>query len=288
MLRARSTSAAPTFFKAFTHAATGRIYLDGALKANNPVRLAEHERKLIWPCSGEFPDLHISIGTGTIRGVIATAAEGRVGGLLRQATGGVGMRVQIAKDAVRDIMNSETVWHNFCQPLTERDKSRYRRLNVPFTEEVPAMHDVSSLLVLQETAHTYCSTQEVAMQLKSIARQLVASTFYFDFESWTRPGQKWDCTGYLRNRMLPTHAHVESVENLISKRPVFRVYEDGVENSVSKTTVSPNDNLRRGIWSQKMLFSVSDRRRRLDIKIMLQGVEEEYSISGFPRTLESS
>jgi hypothetical protein len=258
--------------------------LDGSLKANNPVRLAERERKLIWPCSGEFPDLHVSIGAGTTGEVNAVVTEGRVGGLHRQATG-VGVRYEIAKGAVKDVMNSDAVWHDFCQPLTERDKTRYRRLNIPFPKEVPEMDDVSSLLVLEETARTYCSSLEATMQLKSIARQLVASTFYFDFEAWTRPGQKWDCTGCLRNRMLPTHG--KSVENLIRKSPVFRVYEDGVKNSVSETPVSPHD-IRGGIWSQKMLFSASDRRRKLDIKMKLQDAEEEYSISGFPRTLESS
>jgi hypothetical protein len=261
--------------------------MDGALKANNPIRLAEQERKLIWPNSGEFPDIHVSIGTGTTHRVDAAVGERRVGSLHRPATG-VSLRVQIGKGAVKDIMDSETVWHDFCQPLTEEDRTRYRRLNVPFTEgnEIPAMHDISSLKLLQETAHDYCSKQEVLMQLRYIARQLVASTFYFDFKAWARPGQRWDCTGYLCNRMLQRHA--DAVENLILKRPVFRVYEDGIRNSIQKVIVGPEDNHQRGIWSLKMLFSVHDRRRRLDIKMQLQGAEEEYSISGFPRTLESS
>ncbi|OCL00524.1 uncharacterized protein K441DRAFT_444104, partial [Cenococcum geophilum 1.58] len=42
---ARATSAAPTFFKPFTHSATGVVYKDGALKCNNPIRIADSERR---------------------------------------------------------------------------------------------------------------------------------------------------------------------------------------------------------------------------------------------------
>ena len=61
---AAATSAAPTFFKPFEHADTHRTYLDGAIYHNNPVRLMNHERKLIWPdVADRAPDLFLSIGT---------------------------------------------------------------------------------------------------------------------------------------------------------------------------------------------------------------------------------
>ena len=61
---AAATSAAPSFFKPFEHAHTYRTYLDGALYHNNPVRLMNHERKLLWPdVAGQDPDLFLSIGT---------------------------------------------------------------------------------------------------------------------------------------------------------------------------------------------------------------------------------
>lgn len=61
---ARATSAAPSFFKPFV-SCKGRTYLDGALYYNNPIRVANHERKLIWPDVADSPpDLILSLGTG--------------------------------------------------------------------------------------------------------------------------------------------------------------------------------------------------------------------------------
>lgn len=60
-----ATSAAPSFFKPFVSTKTFRTYLDGALYYNNPVRVANHERKFLWPDVAENPpDILLSIGTG--------------------------------------------------------------------------------------------------------------------------------------------------------------------------------------------------------------------------------
>jgi hypothetical protein len=62
---AAATSAAPSFFKPFKCEANGRHYLDGALYHNNPVKVANHERRLLWPDIAENPpDIILSIGTG--------------------------------------------------------------------------------------------------------------------------------------------------------------------------------------------------------------------------------
>ena len=60
-----ATSAAPSFFKPFQSASTSRTYLDGAIYYNNPVRIANHERKFLWPDVADSPpDILLSIGTG--------------------------------------------------------------------------------------------------------------------------------------------------------------------------------------------------------------------------------
>lgn len=60
-----ATSAAPSFFKPFVSTKSLRTYLDGALYYNNPVRVANHERKFLWPDVAENPpDILLSIGTG--------------------------------------------------------------------------------------------------------------------------------------------------------------------------------------------------------------------------------
>jgi Patatin-like phospholipase len=61
---AAATSAAPSFFKPFYCEKNQRIYLDGALYHNNPVKVANHERQLLWPdVAKKHPDVFLSIGT---------------------------------------------------------------------------------------------------------------------------------------------------------------------------------------------------------------------------------
>jgi patatin-like phospholipase/acyl hydrolase len=61
---AAATAAAPPYFKAFYHGPTRRSYLDGAFYNNNPARIAEQERKILWPdIADSAPDIFLSIGT---------------------------------------------------------------------------------------------------------------------------------------------------------------------------------------------------------------------------------
>ena len=62
---ASATSAAPSYFKPFRSWSNHRTYLDGAIYYNNPVKIANHERKFLWPDVAENPpDILLSIGTG--------------------------------------------------------------------------------------------------------------------------------------------------------------------------------------------------------------------------------
>ena len=61
---AAATAAAPPYFKAFYHTETQRTYLDGAFYNNNPARVAQQERKILWPdIANQAPDIFLSIGT---------------------------------------------------------------------------------------------------------------------------------------------------------------------------------------------------------------------------------
>ena len=61
---AGATSAAPPFFKPFESQAK-QTYLDGAIYYNNPVKVADNERKFLWPdVADASPDILLSIGTG--------------------------------------------------------------------------------------------------------------------------------------------------------------------------------------------------------------------------------
>lgn len=61
---AAATAAAPPYFKSFYHKPTRRSYLDGAFYNNNPSKVAQQERKLLWPdVADHHPDVFLSIGT---------------------------------------------------------------------------------------------------------------------------------------------------------------------------------------------------------------------------------
>lgn len=61
---AAATSAAPPYFKSFRHP-NGRSFFDGALYNNNPVNIAQRERKLLWTdVKDQHPDVLLSVGTG--------------------------------------------------------------------------------------------------------------------------------------------------------------------------------------------------------------------------------
>ncbi len=61
---AGATSAAPPFFKPFESHAK-QTYLDGAIYYNNPVKVADNERKFLWPdVADASPDIILPIGTG--------------------------------------------------------------------------------------------------------------------------------------------------------------------------------------------------------------------------------
>lgn len=73
---AAATSAAPGYFKEFYHQSTGMGFLDGALYHNNPVNVANRERKYLWPdVANARPDLLLSIGTGRSSSTIGNNAE---------------------------------------------------------------------------------------------------------------------------------------------------------------------------------------------------------------------
>ena len=64
---ASATSAAPSFFKPF-QSFDSATYLDGAIYYNNPVKVANSERKLLWPDVADAPpDIILSVGTGMNR-----------------------------------------------------------------------------------------------------------------------------------------------------------------------------------------------------------------------------
>lgn len=195
--RARSTSAAPSYFKPFRSKRNSRGYLDGALYHNNPVRVADIERRLIWPDSESFhPDILLSIGTsynGVNRadrdfshshrqelGHEAEASQHDTSTNRRIITPSI---INILKSRVENILDAERTWLSFMSDAARGDgefKTRYRRINPNIEEDPPQLDEVKKLPHLKKRMQQIVKYEEFQNQTKEIARQLVASLFYVE------------------------------------------------------------------------------------------------------------
>ena len=176
---ARATSAAPTYFKPFHHEPSKQVYSDGGIYHNNPIEIADRERRLIWPAQQDLePDVIVSIGTlfcekrkdrkaprwvGSSKGIVA---HGR-------------FLQKMAQDHLHTSLDSEKTWRKYMdiRKPNGSDKGRYVRLNPEVPEHPPKLDDVGKVRFLQETTR-YLIGEDV--KIKALAQRLVATCFYLD------------------------------------------------------------------------------------------------------------
>jgi predicted acylesterase/phospholipase RssA len=59
-----AASSAPPYFKPYFHTSSHQYFLDGSFYNNNPAKVAQQERRLLWPeVADRAPDIFLSIGT---------------------------------------------------------------------------------------------------------------------------------------------------------------------------------------------------------------------------------
>ena len=216
--RARATSAAPSYFKLFRSKRSSRGYLDGALYHNNPIRVADLERRLIWPDT-EFspPDILLSIGT-SCNNNIGQEAQNRLhlpppasdptlptaeGGdsqhekrkLVRKKTTQMSKIINIMKNRVENILDTEMTWLIFMSDAARGDedtKTRYRRINPGIGRDPPKLDDVKMLPSLRRSIQAILKHEDLRKQIEAIARHLVASSFYVEISQSSTYSQELD------------------------------------------------------------------------------------------------
>lgn len=216
--RARATSAAPSFFKSFKSERNNRGYLDGALYHNNPVRVADLERRLIWPDTDTSPpDILLSIGT-SCNNTIRDAAQQNfnppkqrtlipplessptVDGSRRRIVGREGVPqprkfINILRNRVENILDTELTWLTFMSEATrgdQDDKTRYHRVNPNIGEEPPKLDETKKLSHLRQRMTHVMRDAAFQNQIGVIARRLVASSFYIEVPSKPTSIQEFD------------------------------------------------------------------------------------------------
>lgn len=194
---ARATSAAPTYYKPFPHEPSKKVYIDGGLWHNNPVVIADSERKLIWPdIANSSPDILLSIGSGCCQYLTSSQRPLKTGRKL-----GIGSNLKalfrIAVDHIESSLDSEKAWREFLDRLpvaplsTERD--RYRRFNIELDEAPPKLDDVDSMKELRELTRKQWNWDE---RISYTAQQIIATSFYFEKAKVERSNdQSYNCTG---------------------------------------------------------------------------------------------
>jgi hypothetical protein len=176
---ARATSAAPTYFKALCHEKSKQVFWDGGVYHNNPINIAERERKLIWPdLVDQEPDVVVSIGT-----LYCSKTKTKQAAKWVPSTTGIVAHLKIlatmASDHLHTSLDSQRTWDDFVsvRGLPARDQCRYVRLNPELDVQPPKLDDVDKLQYLQEETRRRIGGDQ---RLKRLARRLLATCFYFD------------------------------------------------------------------------------------------------------------
>lgn len=168
------------------------MYEDGGLYYNNPVEIADAERKAIWPGTAlDHPDIMLSIGTGhnpknNSDGSIPTLSR-------RPARRGVISNIKnlkrIAEDHIAISTESQRTWNAWYRMVSRSadDKNkRFYRLNIECLRDPPLLDDISAMRELRESTHQQYGANQI---IQKIASHLVATTFYIHVTS-VSPGRK--------------------------------------------------------------------------------------------------
>jgi hypothetical protein len=189
-------------------------YVDGAVFHNNPVRIANYESKLLWPDADQRPpDILLSIGTGLhgadtenfldasrsdrrrfqIRKMINQVKPTQHDKLMAvpKAFPQIESWLTIFKKRVESALDAEATWREFRKDVVgttpHAAAERYIRVNPRMKNRIPKMDDKSQIDNLQEEVINSLRTHGSHTKVKDIAQRLVASSFYFEKTSPSRP-----------------------------------------------------------------------------------------------------
>lgn len=154
---------------------------------NNPVGIADSERRLIWGSSVcANPDLLLSLGTGfdPQRRERQTQINVLKRGIYRETK----HLFKMAADRMHDTLDCEKAWKEHIRHLPEEiSLSRFVRYSPELVKSLPSLDDIDQLDRLQELARKELARNAALFQ--RLAMQLVATSFYFETEKIHPRGQ---------------------------------------------------------------------------------------------------
>ena len=165
-------------FKPFCHGPSKQVYTDGAIYHNNPIQIADKERKLIWPdLENELPDVVISVGT-SYNSTVLTSTE-KVSSPRSGMFSYARSLSRIAADHIASALDSEKAWHSYMTVLSppSSHRAKYVRLNPQLNEDPPRFDEVERMPYIQEKVREMSGSDS---RIQKLALRMIASSFYFE------------------------------------------------------------------------------------------------------------
>ncbi|KAI9861482.1 MAG: hypothetical protein M1824_002374 [Vezdaea acicularis] len=291
---ARATSAAPTFFQPFFHKASEREYKDGGLYHNNPVVIADSERKLIWPeIACRHPDVFLSIGTGyNSVGAQEPSPErpSAKSGWISYAK----IQYKIAIDHIANSLDSERAWIDFLRILnpSPEDRGRFIRLNIGLNGDPPRLDDLAQMKSLQYKVRSQFRHNKI---IKHVAHRLIASCFFFERSDTDVQ------IGFIECRLPPSK--ISALGRYLSQpiyesyNPHFIIGEASRQSACRQFIINAELLETMRSWNKfhlRIKLYDLDPSKPIDIRLCIESPQPpsqeraSYSISGFPRVLDDN
>ena len=199
-------------FKPFWHEPSQQVLIDGGVYHNNPITIADKERKLLWPnLKNDHPDITVSLGT-TCRSVEALNSDNRPQSKIDLGVISHGKSlIKLGLNYIASTRDSEKTWDSYIELLDppSNHKHRYVRLNPRIDLEPPDLDDLDSMRYLKATARASFGEDG---RIQQVANKLIASSFYFERSSpklLTTDGAI-QCSGTLWPKSSPTQIFIFS------------------------------------------------------------------------------
>ncbi|KAE9983700.1 hypothetical protein BLS_003847 [Venturia inaequalis] len=288
---ARATSAAPRYFKPFYHQATQKNLIDGAIWHNNPIVIAEQERKLIWPeLEDKFPDIILSLGTATshrLRRAESSRAPAQRG-IISHASD----LVNLVRNHMATSIECDRIWDGYIDQLPKFVKaSRFVRINPELPDEVPALDDVEKMTSLREAAEDWLRNQS---KVKKVALQLIASCFYFEVLGSIINGkdEAYVAEGRICCRFAEGTSEIQELGRCLGPKTgklKFMVREAVIGSRNDQYILFPQDTVRGMILDRLfqmpiITIKISEKLSITDFNLVMDE-DHIFPISGFPRSI---
>ncbi|KAH0289422.1 FabD/lysophospholipase-like protein, partial [Aureobasidium sp. EXF-3399] len=222
---AAATSAAPIYFKPYTHAKTRMSYIDGGLYHNNPVHVANRERKLLWPeIADKHPDMLLSIGTGQntfeTREKLARRSSSPKDG---DKSKGIRRTLEALYQRFDNILDAEHTWAEFEADINNRNTefpSPYIRFNLDLKKKLPPFDAKDKFREFQADVKQRLKDSDVVEMTRDIACSLVASSFYFELTETTQQqrGRCYTCVGYVCCKFEEGSSNLKALGDFLQKQ----------------------------------------------------------------------